>query len=552
MYFFDSNTVIGLHSFDGTNDVVVSNVPPTVVGLTFTVPPAPVITYSGAVLPLLTPLAGNATPINPNNTGTSSYTYQIVLRYGTATSIHSAGTVLGAGFIDVLSPTRYVKYTGTIQSANFVGTSSTTAFVDLYRTATTQGGLNTGLIGTATLALQSSLAFTINDTGQAGDNSTPPNSATAGTTYTYVVEADGAGSNSGPSASGSYTHGYAPLSSTDYTIVTPVSPPVAGATFYNVWRTVGGATTGLIGNAIIAANIFTTGNGSGLGSGNVFTDGALTGDASTPPAAAGTTATNALGIFDVITDGTTLYAAIFDGPYPTSDPVVRGRILTFDPVGEVWSQIGAEFPTASGNGTSGALAFWGGALNYATFAGVTAGNTSYLASTAQPLPAGGVVGTVTQAVNLAVASMVMFNGALYVGYVSNNAGTAGIIDKLGPLGTHTTALTAPRTNVGNGFTSLSVFNGRIVAGFTAGDGVGNPLLYTSADGVTWTTETTLNAVNQVGQMVIFQGSLYIALNQTGAGWNTSAAVIKRSPSGTWSTVFSPGQALTGAIAVVYS
>ena len=90
---------------------------------------------------------------------------------------------------------------------------------------------------------------------------------TAGsTTYDYkVVAIDPSGTYSAASSAGPVTTGNATLSATNYNVLTLTA--VTGAASYNIYRTVGGATQGLIGNTTSLT----------------FNDTGLTGDGSTAP-----------------------------------------------------------------------------------------------------------------------------------------------------------------------------------------------------------------------------------------------------------------------------
>lgn len=374
---------------------------------------------------------------------------------------------------------------------------------------------------------------------------------TAGaTSYSYKVVARFGSSHSAASSAGSTSTGNASLSSSNGNSVVPGSPPVPGATSYDVYRTVGGATQGLIGTIPIVAGAFTFGNGGGS-PGTIFSDTGLTGDGtSAPSSASGSQAAAPLQVIDMVTDGTFIYAAVIDAL--PSDPTVYGRLLKFDPQSVSWQQVGANFPTSSGLGAAGCLAFFDGALSYGTYIGLSpaTGNTGYLTTAATPLPAGGIIEVKTTEANLPAAALAVFNGEAYVGKVSlASTGTVGKVTKRAALNTWSDVLTGSASAQYNAFTNMTVYNGRLYAGWFSGDANTAAFIKSSADGSAWTTEVTLDKNEMACQPVIFNSELYWVLGKTSA--NTLSRIIKRTIGGTWSTV-DTGFNYTGAIGIVYA
>jgi hypothetical protein len=337
----------------------------------------------------------------------------------------------------------------------------------------------------------------------------------------------------------------------------------------DVYRTAGGVTQGKIATAPYNSGVaFIDFNDTGLVADGstppatavgldasvsqwTFSDAGLVGDGvAAPTTATGAAAGNPVGALDMITDGTALYLAVLDNAATASDPVVYGRVLQFYPGTSNWTQIGATFPIASGNGAAGTLAFYDGALSYATYIGVSSGNTSYQASLATPLPAGGIAEVHTTATSFATVSMVVFNGDVYLGYVSLIAGTAAIIAKRTPVNTWSTARTGPATAQYSAYTSLGVFNGTLFAGWTSGDGATAARIESSPDGAVWTLEQTLDVAEAVGQMVVFGGNLYVVLGRNGN--TTKSRILMRTPGGVWSVADDPAADYSGSIALVYA
>lgn len=328
---------------------------------------------------------------------------------------------------------------------------------------------------------------------------------------------------------------------------------VAGGTQLKLLTTLADNTTTTYTDTTADASLGTnapTSDTSGLANSNIFTDQGLAGDsASAPSSPSGTSAASAIGVIDTITDGSTIYAAVLDKK--GTDPTYNGRILSYSPVSAGWSQVGDAFPTGSGNGTAGSLAFYDGALNYGTYIGTTNGNTAYITSTAMPLPAGGVPEVHTTSASIAPTVIVGFQGNFYAATSSLVAGTAALVLKRVPLGTWSTSLTAGGTAVLNAYTALFTFNNTLFTSWASGDGSAATTISSTTDGTNWTVEKTLATTDVVGQAVTFNGNLYVVCGKTGASFNTTWKILKRTPGGTWSTVDTPSDALAGCLGIVY-
>ena len=124
-----------------------------------------------------------------------------------------------------------------------------------------------------------------------------PQGTTGATTYSYKIVAKAQNGVSAASAAGSTATGNATLSTTNKNLIAWVA--IAGATVYDVYRTVGGATQGLIATAGNVTSIMDTG---------------LTGDASTAPAmASGTIFWSADELLQIALDGyRDMWRAIID------------------------------------------------------------------------------------------------------------------------------------------------------------------------------------------------------------------------------------------------
>lgn len=542
LYFVDGSAPITLHSFDGTTDVAISTVPPAVSGANLTTP-------TGAFAE------------NYPFTGSTTYTYKVVATLGASYSAASSAFSVTTQAAS-LDSTHFnvIRITGT-------PVAGATTY-DVYRTV---GGASQGKIGTIPI---SAGAFT-RPLGSSPAWETPaastvtPTGTTGATTYTYkiVIRNVDSGGYSAASSGFSTSTGNATLSGSNFNRIAAPSGSYSTSDVYDIYRTAGGATQGLIGTQNTGLSFDDTGfAGDGatapsapvgqhfsdlaVTSSYIFWDAGLAGDAATPPSSAsGATAGAAIGVLDMITDGSSIYLAILD--QNNSDPTVYGRILQFSPTDESWLQIGATFPTASGNGGPSALVFYDGALSYGTYIGTTNGNTSYLTGTGNPLPAGGISEVHSTSASLATVCLATFNGVLYAGLVSHVAATAALVVKRVAGGTWSTSLTAGATAVQNAFTLLYVYNGLLFAGWTSGGGATAAIIKSTPDGITWTTEYTAAATDVPCQAVTFNGALYVVLGKTGVGYNTTSSIIKRTSTGTWSVVDDPSDALAGAIGIVY-
>jgi hypothetical protein len=376
------------------------------------------------------------------------------------------------------------------------------------------------------------------------------NGASGASTYTYKFVARSGSGHSIASAAASQSGAPATLDVNGFISFSAVTP-VGGATSYDVYRTAGGSTQGFIGSIPIVNGVMTNGNGSGTRTDVPFTDAGLTGDGSTAPVAAtGSVASTPLQVVDFITDGTNLYLAVLD----SITGGWSGRILSLDPSSALFTQLGSIFPIAAGVGVPGSLNFWGGSINYATHKGTASGAQMYATTSATPLPAGGVIEVQTFTASFAPTALVAFLDGLYVSHMwLGVAGTAGRIDQRKTGATWTTVRNGPGTAVGNGYTTMLVHAGKLVAGWTSGDGSSAARMESTANGTDWVLEQAL-AVGEIPmQMVAFtDGNLYLVTGVVaGQGWNVTSRIWKRTPAGAWSVVDTPGT-LTGAIGIVYA
>ncbi len=324
--------------------------------------------------------------------------------------------------------------------------------------------------------------------------------------------------------------------------------PVAGATAYDIYRTAGGPSQGKIGTAPIISGHFVT-SGSGFAPPNSFSDGGLAGDASSPPSTTvGATAGNALAVLDMITDGVSIYVAVLD--LVGTDPNPVGRLLQFFPVTALWTQIGLAFPIAAGNGIPAALSLFDGAITYGNYVGIAAGNTSYVTGTGNPLPSGGITEIHTTTASVAPTCLASYNGELYIGTTCLTT-TAAVVLKRSAAAVWSTSLTAGAAAAKNAYTTLSVFNGRLFAGWTSGGGATAANIYSTPDGVNWTLEKAFGVGDVPCQMVTFNGNLYVVLGTTGIAYNNTSSVWQRTAAGAWTQVDAPADAFAGCLALVY-
>lgn len=248
----------------------------------------------------ITQLATPATPTitNVGTAGSTTDAYKIVAKSG-------AGATLGTTPASAAGSTTTANATLSATNYNVITFAKVAGAVsyDIYRTTAAGTPSTTGKIGTvlSTNSLSTGIqtaTYTFNDTGIAADGITAPTvnttgvvnlplggsgvvalttpanvavavSGTAGaTSYSYKIVAKNNAGSTAASTAGSTTTGNATLSTTNFNTIT--WNPVPGALSYDVYRTVGGASQGLIGNVLSTATLS-------------FNDTGLTGDASTAP-----------------------------------------------------------------------------------------------------------------------------------------------------------------------------------------------------------------------------------------------------------------------------
>lgn len=561
MYYVDGNAPIQIHEWNGTTDRISGTIPSAVSGSTLNTPGNPTVT-----------------PATEQPNGVTTYVYKIVAKQGSANN-----SAVSGGGVTLVGPAVFGVLQFNAIDPGTPGAGVTSA--DVYRTS---GGATQGKIGN--IPVVAGVYTTGNGSGYSGATyATPATLASpqivgvsgwtpAGISYTYcVVQINGATHSKGGAASLTPRIGVgAPIGATGPTTwgdgmsgnpsKVTIAAVVDGVSTYDVYRVTGGPSTGKIGTLGVGVTSLDdtgqAGDASVAPTTNtglcpvpptlpaVFTDGGLVGDAAIPPTTpTGATSANAIGVLDMITDGSSLLLAVLD--QNNNDPVVYGRILQYFPTNNTWVQIGLGFPTSSGSGSAAALVLYDGALSYGTYVGIASGATSYMTGTQNPLPAGGITEVHTTATSLATCCMAVFQGVLYVGTVSLIAATAALIVKRVVGAVWSTARTGPATAQYNAYTSMVVFNGMLFAGWTSGGGATAARIESTPDGVTWTSEIALDVAEVVCQMVGFNGLLYAVLGKTGVGYNTKSRIMQRSTIGIWTAVDDPSDDFAGCLGVVY-
>lgn len=245
------------------------------------------------------------------------------------------------------------------------------------------------------------------------------NVGTAGvTTYTYVVVAKGgtgATLNTAPASSaGTTTTGNASLSTTNYNVVTWTH--VAGASSYDVYRTVGGATQGVI------SNVTATHRFDGTLPTYTLNDTGLAGDSTTAPT---TNTTGAINTPSSITagsvtayTGTVAQLATPSAPTITVVGAAAGGSYSYKIVANNGSGATAGTSIASNAGTINPGATTPSATNYnvITFSGVS-GATSYTVYR--------TAGGANQGVIATIPAVYGTNGVQQTSYVVNDTALSG-------------------------------------------------------------------------------------------------------------------------------
>ena len=269
------------------------------------------------------------------------------------------------------------------------------------------------------------------------------------------------------------------------------------------------------------------------------------------------TATNAVGVMDMITDGTYIYVAVIDAV--ATEPDLPGRVLAIHPLTGSVEQIGAGFGSGlTTNGAPSALCIHNGLLFVGTYTGTTNGNQARI----YKRPAQGVLsqtgnlgGWVTDSTLTAsqgdVCSMASYKGRLYAGVTSQVAGTAGLVLQRTEESVWSTSRTGPATTAQSGYMSLWTFNSELYAGWAdPGTTAGSIDKY---DGSSWTADLAIGSTEVVCQAVVFptsSGSLYVVLGKTSHAGNTASRILKRTTGGTWSTADNESDHYRGPLAIL--
>lgn len=556
MYYCDGSSPIRLYSYDGTTNVLESTIPNAPALIALSAPTLTSATFQGKI--------SNAT-----------YTYKVVARAGDSHSAVSGGqnATNAAQTLDK----------DNINVLVIAGPVANAKSYDVYRT-TAPAPMTTGKIGSVGIA---GAAFVTGSGSPVAGKAlvrtaglaVNPTGTTGSTFYTYMVVARYGETIWAPAlVPVRTTTGNATLDGTNYNAVQWTGD--ATASHYDVYRISNGSgsnmsTVGKIGTVVTNGSTGTkTYNDQGLGGDNTqppsttsgglvpdsaahFVDAGLVGDGTTPPSNATIASTGAAAaVLDMVSDGENIFVLTSDA---LSDPNNAGRILKFNPVQKVWSQIGPTFSTQDGSGSPATAAMVNGAVTYGTYIGTTAGNTAYVSShnTQTPLPGGGVPEIHTFAANVVPLCLCMFLGELYVGCGALNAAAAQIFKRTAD-GQWSSVKSAPGTTATNAWTSMIVHNGKIIAGWANGNDAGvNTQVFSSSDGGTWTSELSLDKTSVPGQMVLFppdaaSPDLYLVFGKTGAAWNTTSKTYKRTAAASWSAVDdSPSGGLNGSLGVVY-
>jgi hypothetical protein len=251
--------------------------------------------FGMAVVALATPATPTIT--NVGTAGVVTWAYKVV-------ALSGSGASLGSTPASAAGSTTTGNATETSANYNVITWAAVAGAVsyDVYRTTAGTTPSTTGKIGNvlATVVKNTGLqpsTYSLNDTALAGDGTTAPTANTTGilyapvlgnylvlttpvnvvvtpkgtagaTSYSYKVVARSAVGTTAASTAGSTTTGNATLSTTNFNAVTWNAVP--GAVSYDVYRTVGAATQGLIANVLSSAAL-------------LLNDTGIAGDSSTAP-----------------------------------------------------------------------------------------------------------------------------------------------------------------------------------------------------------------------------------------------------------------------------
>lgn len=371
-----------------------------------------VVAYAINVIAMGTPVAPTIT--TAGTAGSTAYSYKIV-------ALNGRGASLGSTAASAAGSTALGNATLTTTNYNIVTFPNVTgaAYYTVYRTASSGTPSTTGLIGYVAATIVNGIGSTaglqpttyvFNDTGIAGDSSTPPTANTSGgaaaigvlgtpsgvtatpvgtvgaTTDAYKIVAVAAnGSTTAASSAGTSTTSNATLSTTNYNTV--AWNPVPGAVSYTIYRTTAGgtpSTTGVIGSVLASAF--------SIGTKPSFNDTGIAGDSTTAPTVntTGGTSVSGLSTYQLTTpvnvvatpNGTTgattiTYKVVANGIIGTTAASAAGTTTTANATLSATNSV-----TVTWNAVPGATGY----VVYRTAAGGTPSSTGVVSGTAALSP----------------------------------------------------------------------------------------------------------------------------------------------------------------------
>lgn len=239
-----------------------------------------------------------------------------------------------------------------------------------------------------------------------------------------------------------------------------------------------------------------------------------------------------ISITDMIVQNGLIYFGTHDSGGVSPD--AKGRVLSFNPVNGVITEVGNRFGDGVGENTAGfpmCFASYQGRLFCGTY-GISGNNLGKIYSIIAGVDDTWVLDFTAALHNGYITTMAAYGGKLYAGTDSDTSGTA-LIKVRAEDGTWSTTFTAPAAQVSQ-FDGLIVYDGNLYCAWRGGALLADCLIK-RFDGSSWTTALDVAAAHgsrYSGTPFVFKGDLYWPFSASSVTGGTDGFLLKYDGS-TW-------------------